>query len=52
MTLVVGAVLVAGLLDWTVQLPSFIRGVLLVGIVAGCGVVAYREDEDKEEGEG
>ena len=41
-TLVVGAVVVAGLLDWYVQLPSLIRGALLVGILASAGVVAYR----------
>ena len=37
-----GAVLLAGLIDWTVQLPSLVRGLLLVGIVAGSGFVAYR----------
>jgi hypothetical protein len=40
--LVVGAVLVAGMLDWFVQLPSLVRGLLLVGILAGAGMVAYR----------
>jgi hypothetical protein len=42
LALVGGAVVVAGLLDWAVQLPSFIRSVVLVSIVAGAGVVAYR----------
>src|SRR6516165_8020968 len=42
LSLLVGAVLFAGLVDWTVQLPSLVRGLLLVGIVAGSGYVAYR----------
>ncbi len=41
-TLVVGAVVLVGLLDWAVQLPSFIRGIFLVGIVGGSALVAYR----------
>ena len=42
LSLVVGAVLFAGLIDWTVQLPSLVRALLLVGIVTGGGYVAYR----------
>jgi hypothetical protein len=41
-TVLLGAIVVAGLLDWTVQLPSFMRGVLLAAIVAASGLVAYR----------
>src|SRR5256885_16677587 len=32
LTLVVGAALVAGLLDWMVQVPSVVRGLLLAGL--------------------
>ncbi|HEY6409709.1 MAG TPA: hypothetical protein VIY29_19805, partial [Ktedonobacteraceae bacterium] len=42
LTLLVGAVVVVGLLDWLVQLPSLVRGMLLVGILVGAGMVAYR----------
>jgi hypothetical protein len=42
LTVIVGAVLLAGLLDWWVQLPSLIRGGLLVAIVTASGVLAYR----------
>src|SRR6266404_7110282 len=42
LTLLVGAVLVVGLLDWLVLLPSLVRGMLLVGILVGAGTVAYR----------
>jgi hypothetical protein len=39
----VGAALVAGLLDWwVIWLPSLVRAVLLVGIVTGTALVAYR----------
>lgn len=42
LTAIIGAVVVAGLLDWAVQLPSFPRGVLLAAIVAGSALVGYR----------
>ncbi len=42
LTLLAGAVVVVGLLDWYVQLPSLVRGVLLAGILTGAGVVVYR----------
>jgi hypothetical protein len=42
LTLIVGTVVVAGLLDWWVQLPSFFRGLVLVGIVGGSGWLAYQ----------
>src|SRR5437763_11716603 len=42
LSLLIGAVLFAGLVDWTIQLPSLVRGMLLVTIVAGSGLVAYR----------
>jgi hypothetical protein len=41
-TLVAGTMLVVGLLDWSVQLPSLIRALLLVGIVTGSALMAYR----------
>ncbi len=42
LTVLVGAVVVACLLDWTVPIPSFPRGVVLAAIVAGAAMVAYR----------
>src|SRR5262249_42029374 len=42
LVLAIGTVVVAGLLDWYLQLPSLVRGTLLVGIVTGLGLIAYR----------
>jgi hypothetical protein len=42
LTVLIGAVVFAGLIDWAVQLPSFPRGVLLAVIVAGAALVAFR----------
>jgi hypothetical protein len=37
-----GGVLAAGLLDWTADLPGLIRAVLLVVILGGSGLIAWR----------
>jgi hypothetical protein len=42
LALVIGAVVLAGLLDWYLQLPSLLRAVLLVGILGGAGYLFYR----------
>src|SRR5262245_55207150 len=42
LALLVGATLVAGLLDWRFHLPGLVRAVLLVGTLGAAGVVALR----------
>ncbi len=36
------ALLLAGLLDWTVHLPALVRALALVGTLAAGGIIAYR----------
>ena len=42
LTLLLGCALLAGLLDWDIHLPELVRVLLLVGILASAGIVAYR----------
>src|SRR5437660_12251502 len=40
--LLLGGAIFAGLADWLLDLPSIIRAVVLVGLVAAAGITAYR----------
>jgi len=42
LTLLVGCALLSGLLDWQIHLPALVRALLLVGTLAGAGLIAYR----------
>jgi hypothetical protein len=41
-SLVVGAAVLVGLADWFLELPSLIRALALVGVLAAGGVIVYR----------
>lgn len=40
--LLCGTLLYAGLLDWSLHLPAFVRAVILVGTLGGAGYLTYR----------
>ncbi len=42
LALILPALLLAGVLDWTLHLPGVVRAVFLTGILAGAGILVYR----------